>query len=476
MAKVITQETFDDVVKENIVEFSMSVEESREETVKQFEAQGINLANIIKDLNVNPETGVPLLKEAVEYLAANELAAGANKEQVCTHLGTVIAECKLTVPHRVLAAKLGAYELIVGTLEKETSGLDKEVLAKLVAAANSIINKQPDVFDAKSLAVVLRLLHSERENPSVTCDLLRWLQKACILHEMNRQAIMDEGGAVKQFKVLIEHSDPEVVKHACALFRFVILDDDIRVEFGKAHEHARTLATEMLPDITKLLFKFKSNQDLISDLLLTIASLTVRNEFCQVVEEAGGLKFIMDAMVEFPDSIKLLREACKLLKALAGNDTVKLHIIQQGVAPLLESSLNRYKDNETFARHALACVTTLALREKDNAKALFETGIAETIVQTMKIHAANKVIQRNGAWAIRNMVSRSREQCDAFLSHGAEDVLNQALTDHPSIAHDIKSALRDLGCKVHLNEEWKAHSDYQIQNEEQTQQQQQVAA
>lgn len=476
MAKVITQETFDDVVKENIVEFSMSVEESREETVKQFEAQGINLANIIKDLNVNPETGVPLLKEAVEYLAANELAAGANKEQVCTHLGTVIAECKLTVPHRVLAAKLGAYELIVGTLEKETSGLDKEVLAKLVAAANSIINKQPDVFDAKSLAVVLRLLQSERENPSVTCDLLRWLQKACILHEMNRQAIMDEGGAVKQFKVLIEHSDPEVVKHACALFRFVILDDDIRVEFGKAHEHARTLATEMLPDITKLLFKFKSNQDLISDLLLTIASLTVRNEFCQVVEEAGGLKFIMDAMVEFPDSIKLLREACKLLKALAGNDTVKLHIIQQGVAPLLESSLNRYKDNETFARHALACVTTLALREKDNAKALFETGIAETIVQTMKIHAANKVIQRNGAWAIRNMVSRSREQCDAFLSHGAEDVLNQALTDHPSIAHDIKSALRDLGCKVHLNEEWKAHSDYQIQNEEQTQQQQQVAA
>lgn len=465
MAKVITQETFDDVVKENIIEFSMSVEESRTETVQQFEAQGINLANIIQDLNVNPETGVPLLNEAVDYLRSTELASAANKEQICGHLATVVAECKLSVPHRVLAAKLGAYELIVGTLEKETA-LDKEVLAKLVAAANAIINKQPDVFSSKSLEVALRLLQSESGDSAVTCDLLRWLQKACILHEMNRQTIMDDGRVVKQFKRLIENSDSEVVKHACALFRFLILDDDIRVEFGKAHEHARTLANEMLPDITKLLFKFKSNQDLISDLFLTIASLTVRNEFCQVVEEAGGLKFIMDAMVEFPDSIKLLREACKLLKALAGNDTVKLHIIQQGAAPLLESCLNRYKDNETFARHALACVTTLALREKDNAQALFETGIAETIVQTMKIHAASKVIQRNGAWAIRNMVSRSREQCDTFLSHGAEDVLNAALTDHPSIAHDVKSALRDLGCKVHLNEEWKAHSDIQIQNEE----------
>ncbi|KAL9699821.1 hypothetical protein quinque_003262 [Culex quinquefasciatus] len=465
MAKVITQETFDDVVKENIIEFSMSVEESRTETVQQFEAQGINLANIIQDLNVNPETGVPLLNEAVDYLRSNELASAANKEQICGHLATVVAECKLSVPHRVLAAKLGAYELIVGTLEKETA-LDKEVLAKLVAAANAIINKQPDVFSSQSLEVALRLLQSESGDNAVTCDLLRWLQKACILHEMNRQTIMDDGRVVKQFKRLIENSDSEVVKHACALFRFLILDDDIRVEFGKAHEHARTLANEMLPDITKLLFKFNSNQDLISDLFLTIASLTVRNEFCQVVEEAGGLKFIMDAMVEFPDSIKLLREACKLLKALAGNDTVKLHIIQQGAAPLLESCLNRYKDNETFARHALACVTTLALREKDNAQALFETGIAETIVQTMKIHAASKVIQRNGAWAIRNMVSRSREQCDTFLSHGAEDVLNAALTDHPSIAHDVKSALRDLGCKVHLNEEWKAHSDIQIQNEE----------
>lgn len=31
--------------------------------------------------------------------------------------------------------------------------------------------------------------------------------------------------------------------------------------------------------------------------MLTIASLTVRNEFCTVVENAGGLKFTMELMV-----------------------------------------------------------------------------------------------------------------------------------------------------------------------------------
>uniref|UniRef100_A0A182PMV7 LRRK2 ARM repeat domain-containing protein n=1 Tax=Anopheles epiroticus TaxID=199890 RepID=A0A182PMV7_9DIPT len=465
MAKVITQETFDEVVKENIVEFSMSIEEAREETIKQFEAQGIHLGNIIKDLNVNPSTGVPLLNESVDELKrlVESKEGSADPQQVCQHLAVIIEECKQSVPHRVLAAKLGAYEFIVKQLNRDDT-LDGEVLLKLLIAANAIINKQPDVFSHESLAVALKHLKS-CSDVKVACELLKWLQKACILHEMNRQMIMEENLTIPTLKPFLVRTEPEVIRNTCALFRYLILDDDIRVEFGKAHEHARSLAAETLTEITQLLTKFKSDPDTISDLMLTIASLTVRNEFCQTVEEAGGLKFILDAMVEFPESMKIIREACKLLKALAGNDTVKQNIIQCGAAPLLESALNRHKDNETFARHALACISTLALRDPGNSKALFETGISETIIQTMKIHPTSKIIQRNGSWAVRNMVSRSRDQCDTFVAQGIEDVLNQALTDHPSIAHDVKSALRDLGCKVQLNEEWKATSEIQIKNE-----------
>lgn len=63
-------------------------------------------------------------------------------------------------------------------------------------------------------------------------------------------------------------------------------------------------------------------------------------------------------------------------------------------------------------------------------------------------------LQRNGAWAIRNMVSRTREQCQAFLSFGAEELLKNAMTEYPDVEYDFKSALRDLGCNVKLNEEW----------------------
>lgn len=45
----------------------------------------------------------------------------------------------------------------------------------------------------------------------------------------------------------------QVLKETCAVFRSLILDDDVRVEFSKAHEHARAIAVEVLITLTKLL-------------------------------------------------------------------------------------------------------------------------------------------------------------------------------------------------------------------------------
>lgn len=318
------------------------------------------------------------------------------------------------------------------------------------------------IIDFNYFTILCSRLLDTQTNSIIICDVLRWTQKACLLHEMNRQLIVNEEILVKHLKPLLGRDEVDIIKNVCTCFRFLILDDDIRVEFGKAHDHARMIAQECLVELTQLMTKFKSNQDLLAELMLTIASLTVRNEFCQTIAEAGGLTLIMDAMVEFQDSPKVVRESFKLLKALAGNDTVKTEIIKRGAAPIIESSFNRHKADETIAKSGLVCVSTLALRLKDNATALFETGIAETVIETLKIHEKDKVVQRNGAWAIRNMVSRSREQCDSWLSLGVEEVLQNARMNHPSVDQDAKAALRDLGAKVHLTEEWKGLAEKPI--------------
>lgn len=62
------------------------------------------------------------------------------------------------------------------------------------------------------------------------------------------------------------------------------------------------------------------------------------------------------------------------------------------------------------------------------------------------------------------MVSRSREQCETWLSYGIEQLLNEALVEHPAVHQDIKIALRDLGCKVELREEWTGVAEKKILN------------
>lgn len=44
-----------------------------------------------------------------------------------------------------------------------------------------------------------------------------------------------------------------MLKETCSLFRHLILDDDVRIEFSKAHDHARAIAAEVLIELTHLL-------------------------------------------------------------------------------------------------------------------------------------------------------------------------------------------------------------------------------
>lgn len=72
------------------------------------------------------------------------------------------------------------------------------------------------------------------------------------MHETNRQNIMNVD-IMTHLQPLLSHDQDCIIKYVCQLFRCLILDDDIRVEFGKAHEHAKIIASLVLTELTKLL-------------------------------------------------------------------------------------------------------------------------------------------------------------------------------------------------------------------------------
>jgi hypothetical protein len=133
MAKIISQQTYDEVIKENIVEFSMSIEEARAETINQFEAQGINLANIIRDLQINETSGDPIINESIDALKAHaEGEKVLSSDELNRQLDTLASELAKTIPHRVHAGKRNAQQWLLKIIEKEIDNGHKESVSFLL--------------------------------------------------------------------------------------------------------------------------------------------------------------------------------------------------------------------------------------------------------------------------------------------------------------------------------------------------------
>lgn len=71
-----------------------------------------------------------------------------------------------------------------------------------------MVNKQPDVFDAETLLIVIKILESQTDN-LVRCSVLRLLAKACVMHEINRQNIVN-ADIIKYLKPLLSDESSEV--------------------------------------------------------------------------------------------------------------------------------------------------------------------------------------------------------------------------------------------------------------------------
>ncbi|XP_047364774.1 armadillo repeat-containing protein 6 homolog [Vespa velutina] len=449
MARIINQETYDEAVNENIEIFSMSPEEAIEETIKQFNSQGVDLSNIIKDLIITQDHELILT-----YLDQLRSALAKKHYEKIPHvLDKLSDKLDKDIARRVYAGKRGCYGILLSIMKD--CKYDTLILKSALETITSLMTGNPDLLDDKGVSIQMEILDKQEDKLVLQC-LLHWIRACCIKHEANRQNIFN-ADIFNRLKKILTRDDATAseVRDACSVIRALVLDDDIRHEYGKAHEHATVIARGALDVLTGLLSKFKNEKAVMGDLMITLASLIVRNEFCQDVTDAGGLKFVLDIIINYPDSEKLNWQALKLLKALAGNDNVKSHIVTAGGAPLIVSVISRFKKFEGIVVAGLACISALTLRSSSNAGVFYDCGAPRIIIDCMKSYLKNLNVIKQAAWAIRNMSVRNKLECKEFIAYGVEEILNNALKIHGTKGeNDIKAALRDLGLKVELKERW----------------------
>ncbi|NXQ11020.1 ARMC6 protein, partial [Peucedramus taeniatus] len=244
-SKQIAQETFDDAVQENITEFEMEPEEAVREAVQQFESQGVDLSNIVKA--VRPPASENGQRQKHQILLTLESLGRAVAEQdvaqLPEQLSSFAAQCKEQLAFRYLAGRNGAYPAVLSACQLAAG--HRDLLLQALSTLAALLDGQPDLLDGTGQEVLLRSLRERRGDAEVTLAGMRCVRHACLKHEHNRQSFVKAGILPLLTGAITQHgSSAEVVRMAASALRVMTFDDDIRVPFGHAHDHAKMIVLE----------------------------------------------------------------------------------------------------------------------------------------------------------------------------------------------------------------------------------------
>lgn len=306
--KRITQETFDAVVKENMDDFEMDAQEAVADAVKQFESQGVNLMNIIKQAPQETSDGQQSAsRHPILFILQNIQDTLNNKSHSDDQ--NLLKECKLFQQecsqgpaYRSVAADNKAYTIMLRVCQRVYDNTSSLSIALQSLAA--LIDGQPDLVDNVGIQFIMDTLKKYSSHSLIQESTINVIRLACIMHESNRQKFVG-CDLIEQLILVLRNFKTQVavIKEACSTLRVLTLDDDIRVPFGKGHEHAKMIASEcnglqLLIDIIKLHYQ---DTTIYSEICATIGKLAVRNEYCQEVVDLGGLTLVTKALAERMD-------------------------------------------------------------------------------------------------------------------------------------------------------------------------------
>lgn len=163
--------------------------------------------------------------------------------QLPQHLSSFATQCKEQLAFRYLAGRNGAYPVVFSACQ--LAAADRDLLLQALSTLWALLDGQPDLLDAAGRELLLRILRERRGDAEVTLAGLRCVRHGCLKHEHNRQDLVKAGILPLLTGAIIQHGDSaDVVRTAASALRVMTFDDDIRVPFGHAHDHAKMIVLE----------------------------------------------------------------------------------------------------------------------------------------------------------------------------------------------------------------------------------------
>lgn len=435
------KELFDDMTHSELVA----------ETVNQLTSQGLDLQNLLcsaEDFQVDDSN---CFTYNVLTLCSN-FYSNPNAENAAS----LTKELKKSLAIRVYAAKHGCYQELIQLLQAKNA----LCLEPLVV----VLEKQPDLVLQEDMDLIIHTLRSsstDHDSELAQLEHVKSLLNICInictLHEENRQNMLRKEAPEAILESMESH--PDAFWQATAALRTFVLDDDVRVPFGKAHEHGQHIVgtLDAIPKLIKVYGSTNKDINCSIALLVTLAKFCIRNEYCQQVVDNGAFQIATEtfATEQGRTNERFVSAFLGFLKAAGGNDDVKDRIADSGCLIQIVQVLDAFSHSENVCEQALVTLSVVVLRKPQYSKQVFSHNFAELVVSTLDLYSNSRRVMKAAFLAIRALVNRNDEGKQLLIAKGVEQYLQQAAEEVEELRESANDTLRVIASeKTILHEPW----------------------
>lgn len=485
--KRISQQTFNEVVKENMDEFDMPVEEAIEDAKNQFDTQGVDLSALvlsIEGLGMTADSNDPMksmhplvnaITAVTEFLdttnpddddddsSSMEVVESSLLvlQQACTKKPNPTDNEDATKMRKLIASHGGIECSLRCSLHPRLSRMGLHLLL-LLCSGSDVRSHREFVYREHGLPTLLQMMKkSKSRNHHSSPALLHWklIKSICQGHEGNKKHFREAQGLEMLFHDIKMTEDQDLQSELMKVLRTLTMNDDREAQMSQVHDVVKELSVEY--NIIELVFQWiepsieeqKKDLTFLSLVLQVLKNLCITQDHCQAVVDRGMLSRVKTWLCELSQISVVMNSSLGLLRNLSAADDHKPEIVRLEIITRVTHVMLLHTRDPTIQEQACAVVANVALRQGHERchHMIVDARVVQAISLAMSNHSGNPRLLRQATLALRNLVARHPTLRSLVLEQDeALESKIQACLGMRGCGDEAYAALRDLGCAIQL--------------------------
>uniref|UniRef100_M1C3Q7 Armadillo repeat-containing protein n=1 Tax=Solanum tuberosum TaxID=4113 RepID=M1C3Q7_SOLTU len=357
----ISQQAFDELVKENIEDLGMDSTEALEDAIQTLTLQGVDLSGIVTSiLGSGEENPVIQSLEKLKELDRDWKQGGGDEtdvKEIIEWLDKLNDACNVDGSgNAAIATKNGAIKLVCSICGKLGSEGLVSALKTLVSLLHDL--QSTEIFrETNGPKMVMNILNNRKENLSILNSGFAVVSAAATGNEVLKEAFMNLKIDELILQCLREFSRGSIPCLYDAV-RVLLTSDDNRVVASEVYGYARRFAkigiVEALVDSLHDGIKAPS----LVSASVALKAIAVNDDICRAVAENGGIDAILrciDDSSEQGEKVVAIT-CCSLLSKLAGSDINKSAIVDKDGMDKLMKLAMRFSDDPAVLHEVIPLI------------------------------------------------------------------------------------------------------------------------